>query len=81
MQKLDLRQIGTIFGVPLYIDLAAVHQEERSVKEAQVKNIMQRAFRPAAQDKPAKPARGDLAPKGSFESGEPAAEGGKPAEG
>lgn len=44
MSKLDLRQIGTIMGLPIYIDLASERPTERDAKEFVATMIMQKAF-------------------------------------
>jgi hypothetical protein len=52
MNKLDLRQIGTIMGMPIYVDVASIPYykrkkdilSNRDIKEAQVTQIISDSF-------------------------------------
>lgn len=51
MDKLDLRQVGTLFGNPIYVDLAGVHNlkedsvlSTRDKEEYKVRKALQKAF-------------------------------------
>lgn len=52
MNKMDLRQLGTIMGLPVYIDLASIPEykgkkdimSERDRKEFMARAIINRAF-------------------------------------
>ena len=46
MRKLDLRQVGTILGLPLYVDLSSVPlQDQRDKKETLIGEILFKLIR------------------------------------
>lgn len=61
MNKLDLRQVGKIMGLPVYVDFASIPETNktfnnplsaRDEKEVQVGAIMMRAFNPPLTEAP-----------------------------